>query len=123
MLRQSVLNPSIRAGELTRQVSFAHVSVAQDGSGQPINTWSNYLTTRAKMENLSGQQLYQSDSFTAQGIWRITLHYHAGIVSGDRCFYAPSTGTPHTFDVQLVNDILERHRVLQLTCLEIDGSS
>jgi SPP1 family predicted phage head-tail adaptor len=118
MLTQSVLNPSLRAGELVHQVTFSHPDVTQDSFGQPINTWSNYLTTRAKVENLSGQQNYQQSVFTAEAVWRITLHYHPGIASGDRCFYGS-----HVYVVQIVNNLFERNRVIELTCLEIQGAS
>lgn len=110
----------IDAGDLRNQVSFSNVSASNDGFGQPVNTWSNYMTTFAKVENLSGQQLYQSDAFTSQAVWRITIRWPgAGVVNvGDRCFFGA-----HVFVVQIVNNVLERNRVLQLTCLEIDGSS
>jgi SPP1 family predicted phage head-tail adaptor len=120
MLKNSILSPSIRAGELCHRVSFSHASATQDSFGQPINTWTPYLTTRARIENLSGQQLFQAQEFTSQAIWRITIRWPgAGVVqTGDRAFFEA-----HTFVVQIVNNMLERGRVLQLTCLEIDGSS
>lgn len=115
-----MISPSLRAGDLCHQVSFARASVVQDASGQPLNSWPQYLTTRARVENLSGQQLYQADAFTSQAVWRITVRWPgAGVIqSGDRCFFQD-----HVYEVQIVNNLLERGRVLELTCLEINGAS
>jgi len=118
VLTQSQISPSLRAGDLCHQVSFSRGSATQDTSGQPLNTWTPYLTTRARVENLSGQQLYQADAFTAQAVWRITLRFHPGIAAGDRCFFGA-----HVYIVQIVNNRLERNRVLDLTCIELQGAS
>jgi SPP1 family predicted phage head-tail adaptor len=110
----------LQPGELRHQVGFARASATQDASGQKLNTWTPYLATRAKIENLSGQQLFQAAEFTSQASWRITLRFPgSGVIDvGDRATFAA-----HTFVVQIVNNVLERNRVLQLTCVEIDGAS
>lgn len=120
MLRQSEISPSLRAGDLCHQVKFARASAAPDSFGQPQNVWTPYLTTRAKVQNLSGQQLYQANTLTSQAIWRVTVRWPgAGVIqSGDRCLFQA-----HVFAVQIVNNLLERGRVLELTCLEINGAS
>jgi SPP1 family predicted phage head-tail adaptor len=105
-------------GELRHLVSFAHTSASQDAAGQPLNTWTAYLSTWAKIENLSGQQLFQTNQFTSAAIFRFTTRYHATIQVGDRIAFGS-----HAWVVQIINNVLERNRKLELTCLEINGAS
>lgn len=111
----------LNGGDLRHEVSFAHAAADQDASGQNINRWKPYLTARAKIENLSGQQLFQAGVLSSRAIWCITIRWPGftiAIKAGDRAFFQA-----HTFVVQIVDNILERNRVLKLTCLEIDGES
>ena len=121
MLTSSVVSPSLRAADLVHQISLQTPDATQDAAGQPLNTWPVYLTTRAKVENLSGQQLFQTGQFSSDAIWRVTLRApgsEATINVGDRVIFAT-----HTFVIQIINNLLERGRVVQLTCIEIDGTS
>jgi len=42
---------------------------------------------------------------------------------GDRVLYTGVDGVLHTYVVQIINNVQLRNRVLQLTCLEINGAS
>lgn len=120
MLKESVISPSIRSGELCHQVKLAGKSVTQDSFGQPLNTWTPYLTTRASIAQLSGQELFQGDEFTSASQIRIAIRWPgAGVVNvGDRIFFQT-----HVYVIQIVENVFMKNRVIKLTCLEIDGSS
>lgn len=108
------------AGELRHPIAMLHVSSTQDGFGQPLRNWGPpYRSTMASIRLLSGQELFQSQEFTSAAQIRIRTRWTDGnTVPGDRI-----TWLAHTYVVQIVNDVLGRHRVLELTCLEIDGAS
>lgn len=109
------LNP----GELRHQIALAHVSTSQDQTGQPVNTWTAYRTTMASIRMLTGKEQYQGQEFTSGAQWLIRTRWtDDNTVPGDRV-----TWLGHTYVVQIVNNVLGRMRVLELTCLEIDGAS
>jgi SPP1 family predicted phage head-tail adaptor len=103
-------------------------SSTQDTSGQLLNTWPIYLATRASIEQLSGQQLYQGDEFTSAKQVRIIIRWPGrslpapaanGVVNvGDRVFYLN-----HIYEIQIADNVQERNRKLVLNCVEIDGSA
>jgi SPP1 family predicted phage head-tail adaptor len=118
--------PTVNPARLRHEISLATVSTTQDSFGAPITTWSAYLTTYAEIYQLSGQELYQGEEWSSNAQFRITIRYpNLNIVNvGDRIvFIDPGTNVTHTYVVQIVNDVYKRNIVLQLDCLEIDGSS
>jgi head-tail adaptor len=73
----------------------------------------------ASIRNLSGQELFQGDEFTSAAQVRIRMRWTGDNTQvGHRVAFGP-----HTYVVQICDNVLLRNRVLQLTCLEIDGSS
>jgi SPP1 family predicted phage head-tail adaptor len=110
---------ALDAGELRHQVQLAALDASQDGFGQPLNTWTPYRTTWASIRLLSGLELYQGSEFTSAAQVRIRMRWlDAATKPGDRVLYGA-----RTFIVQICENVLERNRVLQLTCLEMDGTS
>lgn len=112
----------IDPSRLRNQIAIAsNKTSGQDGFGQPVNTWTTYLTTWAEIKQLSGQELYQGNEFTSAAQVRITIRSpwpQATINVGDRIFYQT-----HCYVIQIINDIEMRNLVMELACLEIDGSS
>lgn len=106
-------------GELRHQVQLAALDTAQDGYGQPLNTWTPYRTTMASIRLLSGQELYQGNEFTSAAQVRIRLRWTDDDTKpGDRVLFGA-----RAFVIQICNNVLQRNRVLELTCLELDGTS
>jgi SPP1 family predicted phage head-tail adaptor len=122
MPRQSVQNPSISAGDLVHQVQLASdKGGSADSFGQPSTSWTPYLTTRAAIRNLSGQELYQAAEFSSAAQVRVTIRWPgASIVinTGDRVLFGD-----HAYVIQIVDNVLLRNRIVNLNCLEIDGTS
>lgn len=108
------------AGELRHQVRLVHLSATQDGFGQPVNDYSSpYRTTMASIRLLSGQELYQGGEFSSAAQWRIRMRWtDDNTVVGDRIVFGA-----RVFVIQICDNLLQRNRVLQLTCLEINGAS
>lgn len=102
-------------------VGIARASSTQDASGQPVNTWTPYLTVKAEIKQLSGQELFQSDQFTAAAQVRISFRWPGAAViisTGDRVFFSS-----HVYVAQIVDNVELRNILVNLTCLEIDGAA
>jgi SPP1 family predicted phage head-tail adaptor len=115
-------NPlAISPGELRQLVQLAHASSTADNFGQQLTSWPVYLSVHAKIENLSGQELFQGNEFSSADQVRITIRWPGleyVVRTGDRVFFGS-----HIYVVQVIDNVLLRNRVLKLNCLEIDGSS
>jgi SPP1 family predicted phage head-tail adaptor len=110
---------AINAGELRHQVQLCHRNATQDNFGQPVNTWMPYRTTMASIRNLSGQELFQGAEFTSAAQIRVRMRWTDDCtVPGDRILFGA-----RVYVVQICDNVQLRNRVLQLTCLEIDGAS
>jgi SPP1 family predicted phage head-tail adaptor len=70
------------AGEFRHLVQFQSRNSQQDAAGQPADTWTTYLTTRAKIEILRGQLQYQSDVFINKNTYQITIRYPHLVATG-----------------------------------------
>ncbi len=115
-------NPlAISPGDLRHSIQLAARSTAQDGFGQPLTTWTPYLTVRASIRQLSGQELFQGDQFSSAAQYRIVLRWPGSAITinvGDRVLFGS-----HVYVIQIVDNVLLRNRVINLTCLEIDGTN
>lgn len=110
---------AFNAGELRHSIAMKHRDSSQDSFGQPLNNWQIYRSTMASIRNLSGQELFQTAEFTSAQQVRIRVRWIDDSTRvGDRI-----TWGAHTYIVQLCDNVMGRNRVLQLTCLEINGES
>lgn len=120
MLVDSILNPSIGAGELCHSIQIQQQSTAQTGTGAEQTIWSTILTTRAAISTASSKEVYQASQFTAQVSHVIKIRWPGSsvtILGGQQVLLGS-----RVFKLQTVENVLERNRVLLLHCLEINGA-
>jgi SPP1 family predicted phage head-tail adaptor len=113
----SVLNPSIRAGELCHQVEIQQPQTSSgDSFGNSVTpaNWTTVRTTRAAIYTAGGRetsmasQIVSAVSHVVKVRWtEVTINANYRVVFGSRFF-----------TVQYVENVLERNRVLLLYCLE-----
>jgi SPP1 family predicted phage head-tail adaptor len=116
-------NPAaVRSGRFRHLIQLAsNVSSGQDSAGQPINTWTPYLTINAEIAQIYGQEQYQTAEFTSAAQVRISFRWPgAGITisASDRVFFGS-----HVYVIQVPDDLLLMNRLVNLICLEIDGTA
>ena len=56
----------MQAGKLDRRIVIQSRSLAQDGAGQPVETWATLCTVWANVEHLRGSEPFQGEQFNAQ---------------------------------------------------------
>lgn len=108
------------AGELRKVVSFQRASTKQDSVGQPESTWSTYYTTRAKVDVLRGQLLYQSDVFINKNTYQIAMRFPpAGITISvaDRLVCGGEV-----YVIQAVINVEQRNRELHLLAYVVNDT-
>ncbi len=111
----------IDPGRLNSQIQIATQNVSQDGYGQPLTAWNVYLTTWAEIRLLAGREMYQTGEFSSDVQYKITLRYPSPGITvhvGDRIFSGNDV-----YVVEVINDISTREVLMELNCLQINGSS
>ncbi len=104
----------MRAGDLRHKVTIQQKTTTKDTEGIPSETWPDFATVWAAIEPLQGREFFSAQAVNAQVTTRIRIRYRAGITPTMRVSY----GT-RIFDIQVVIDVEERHRELQLMCQEV----
>ncbi len=101
-------------GDLRHRITIQQKSITKDSEGIPSETWPDFATAWAAIEPLQGREFFSAQAVNAQVTTRIRIRYLAGICPTMRVSY----GT-HIYDIQVVIDVEERHRELQLMCQEV----
>jgi head-tail adaptor len=116
---------AINPGPLRHQISIQAQSASQDPeTGEQSLSWNMVLTTMAKIATTSSREMYQAGTaarFVAQVSHLVTIRWPGASVTlagGMRVLFGA-----RTFVVQTVENVQERNRVVNLTCLEINGGA
>jgi SPP1 family predicted phage head-tail adaptor len=102
---------SVAACELRFNVTFQSKSQAQDTFGQPLDDWTDVFTTRAKIEPLTGRELFAAQQVNAETTTRITIRYRAGVDASMRIQYAGVN-----YNILNVRDLGMRHAWIEMMC-------
>jgi SPP1 family predicted phage head-tail adaptor len=116
----------IKAGELRHVIQIVQQTPGdQDSFGQPKHgDESPIATTRAKIEALSGRELYAAQQKVSQVTHRITIRYMRGLKAlMNVWFNDPGTGLRRQFQIQSIENPDETTHMLSLLCIERDDSS
>jgi SPP1 family predicted phage head-tail adaptor len=108
------LNP----GDLRHRVTILKPSTQRDAAGQPSQTWTPVLVTRASIRGLTARELASLDVIASQNVYEIRIRYPGNglrLVSGMRV-----QALDGLYLVQDVTDELARRRVVKITALAIN---
>jgi len=109
----------MRAGRLRHQVAIQRRTSAESNFGEPADTWTTLATVPAGIEPVSGREYFAAQQVQSEVTHRVAIRYFAGISPKDRLVWTdPATGVARYFDIRAVIDQNERHRELQLMCVE-----
>lgn len=105
---------TIDSGSLRIPVEIQASSVG--GFGQAA-TWATVLSTRASIRSLSLSEKSTAAGFSSQVTHRIVMRYQSGVpLRAGMRILAPSG----TYDIQAVDNVQERNRVVVVLALELE---
>jgi head-tail adaptor len=123
---KSIINPSIGSGELTCSIQIQKpVTAPGDTFGQSItpDAWKTVLTVRAAIETSGASEINESAQLTSQAQHRITIRRPSVFVGPNYRVLWATRGATRVFNVQAVENVLERGLALVLFCNEVNQQS
>ncbi len=106
---------AINPADLRHSISVVSRSTVQDAMGGVSMVWNTVLSTRAKIAATSFKEQSQADKLTAVTSHIVTIRWQpVTIAPGMRVQF----GT-RNFEIQSVDNVLERNRVVRLMVAEI----
>jgi len=120
MLKPSVINPSIAAGELVHQVTIVSPSTAGDSYGQSVvpTIWNPVRTARAAIATAGGRETSAASQLVSDVSHVVTVRWTPDVIkAGFRVLFGS-----RVFTILYAENVAERNRVLLLYCQEIDGN-
>lgn len=114
----------IPPGYCRNQVTIQRKSSEQDSGGDPTESWIPVLTALAGITTQTQREAYQTGQvaqFVPQVVHIVTLRYPVPdvmIAGGMQVVFGA-----RIFIVQAADNVQERNRVLNLTCLEVNGGA
>ena len=101
----------MRAGELRETITFQQIDPIRDSFNSVTDTWIDVLTTRAKVETVSGNEYIAQQAAGASLSHKITLRRQAGIAPDMRVKWRE-----RYLDIQAVLD--DQRESITLMCSE-----
>ena len=96
----------INAGELNHRIDIQSVTDTPDEQGANVQTWATVKTRWAKVEPLSGRELYNAQQVKSDVTHKICIRYYEGLTAnmrfkwGDRIFNISSLINPDSQRVE-----------------------
>jgi SPP1 family predicted phage head-tail adaptor len=103
-------------------VSLRAVSRSQDGTGEAIETFTEYATAYCSITPLRGSEQISGDQQSARQVHSIILRYNSSIKATDRVVYTGCGGTERTFEINFPRNIDEMNHWMELLCTEVKDS-
>lgn len=102
----------MQAGKLRHRITIQTRTDTQDGFGQPVASWTNYLLNEpAEKRDLSGRELIAAQAVHSETTTEFVIRYKAGIDAKARILFE---GVKYTLNAVLDPD--GRRRMLRLHC-------
>lgn len=102
----------MRAGRLDKRIIIQSKSVLQNGSGQPIESWSNLAEVWAQELPMRGGERFQAQQINGSAVMTFKIRYLTGLSVLNRIIYDGKTW-----------DIHDIRRIGRKEALEIDASA
>jgi SPP1 family predicted phage head-tail adaptor len=116
---------TLRAGTLRHQIQIQQQTTAQDGFGQPLQTWTTAYTCWSAIASVQASQLFSAAQFVDQVTHWITVRFtpaHVFAANQRIVFVEPLTGITHTYEIRAVVNENQANVALTLHCYELQGT-
>jgi SPP1 family predicted phage head-tail adaptor len=106
----------IQPGDLRNSITIQAQSQTKDEFGQAISSWTNALTTRARVRTLALREQFGQPGFSGQATLQVTMRYQSAvaILPGQRIVVDGKT-----LIVQSVENVRERNRIINVLAIEL----
>ena len=100
-------------GRMRHRVTIQRRTQAQDGVGQPTDTWTTGETVWAAVRPLSGREFYAQSGEHAEITHEVTFRHGVTVAAQDRIVH-----DSRNLDVVSVINVHERDRFIVARCIE-----
>ena len=106
----------MRAGKLRTRVEVQRIDEERDKQGGIVSSWTTIAHRWASVVPLSGREYWSAQQVQSDVTHKVQLRYLEGLTSKDRLRLLHSQ---RVLNIQSVLDVDERHREMQLMCVEV----
>ena len=104
----------MKIGELRKRIEILEVVETRDGYGGITPSWITAYRAWAKVEDLTGRELYQAEQTSEQATARFTIRYRKefkndGLTSKMTILYQGKT-----YDIKSISDLEQAHREVEM---------
>jgi len=103
----------IQSGRLRHRITIQSPTETQDTYGEPVPTWSTYLTAWASVEPIKGREYWESQQINAEVTHKIIMRYRSGLNPKMRVSWGN-----RTFNIHSILNEYERDNKLTLMVTE-----
>ncbi|HBP27939.1 MAG TPA: head-tail adaptor protein [Advenella kashmirensis] len=103
----------MRAGTLRTPIVVQKKGVGTGPTGQPIDTWVDFLPTRADILQSSGSEAIKSGIEVSQASASVRIRYAEGVTAGMR---VREVSTGIVYDIESVLRDAKRRQYMDLVC-------
>lgn len=105
--------PTLTAGDLRHVITIQNNIRSNDEEGIPGDGWNDYMDCYAAVVPLGGREAFIAQATEGKNPYLFRIRYNSKVNETMRIIYAG-----RKFRINNVNDVNERHRELQITCIE-----
>jgi len=103
----------MQSGLLRKRLTIQQRSTSQDDYGQQLTSWTDFATVWGEVVPSSGRENISAEALQSSETHIVTIRYRSGVTPKMRIMYGS-----RILDIQSVLDENERHRTMNLSCVE-----
>ena len=106
----------MRAGTLRTRVEVQRIAEERDEHGGIVSSWKTIANVWASIVPLSGREYWSAQQVQSDVSHGVTMRYFEGLTNKHRLKLLHSQ---RVLNIKSVVDVEERHREMQLMCVEV----
>lgn len=104
----------VEGGRLRHRITIEQRSTSQNSFGEPLLTWTTFITRWASVEPIIGKEFFASQQVQSEVTTKIRVRDATGVLPQMRVNY-----NSRIYDIKSIMDIEERGREVLLMCQEV----
>lgn len=104
-------------GDLKHRITFQQLTTVANANGFGEESWADWKTVWAKVENLSAREYWAAKAMQAENTLKFTVRYLSGVLPSMRIIFA---GKP--YNIETIDDVQLSHTYLEIKASEVFSS-